>query len=148
MHEKLKNKRWISKVSISFQTIVNLYWRYTVTASIFSNFCSKIFGSKIPRFGWVIGNVQSVRFFNNLTASPLIHTVWWCCVSRIFYWFFGYAIQSASLHSSLNPCMHLIAWKWFSAPLRFRDHFSKWRGSSCISIIKSKSVSSIRLDVV
>lgn len=152
MHEKLKNKRWISKVSISFQTIVNLYWRKSVrvTASIFVNFCSKYLDRKFHRFsggdedGAFIENVQSVRLFNFLhlefpsatehfsslaqfcadafvVVPNEILLVFRLCNPKCFTSF----SLSNTLHSSWNPCaMHLIAWKWFSAPLRFRDHFS------------------------
>lgn len=150
MHEKLKNKRWISKVSISFQTIVNLYWRKSDRIN-FPNFCSsrKYFGSNILGFSGISYLCVRSCLFSIFLYAIQILSLSSLVLSGIFYWFFGYAIEVLHEFQLRNShfltlfaclvCMHLIAWKWFSASLHSQDRFRSF--SLQFSIISSKSVS-------
>lgn len=136
MHEKLKNKRWISKVSISFQTIVNLYWRKSDRIN-FPTFVQNIWIEHC----WFSGIAVSLCVLQFILVSSLSQFP--VCVYLLFKFtphpeyfigFFGYAIWKVLLDSasfswylahSLQRifvcCMHLIVWKWFSASLHSRD---------------------------
>lgn len=143
MHEKLKNKRWISKVSISFQTIVNLYWRKSDHIN-FPTFVQNIWIEN-SWFGGIWKFSNAIRFRCH-SLFILIHFLVVLPFSNILL-VFGYAIESAPLDSAWNPCVHAFNSTKNDLVLRCVLKNTLLL-SACITIIKSKSFASIRLDAV